>query len=127
METNSPNPGHFGTRNKVLPQPILHARDGMLTAGSAGRKRSAAVLLVAITVGVGATTYSALSAGRNCGQDNANRDQSANCGQTNNGGHGWRRSFFGNMNFGTAAPDEHSTATRGGFGKLGLAHMSWGG
>jgi hypothetical protein len=116
--------------HQAMPQPILHARDGLIAAAGHTRKRSAAVALVAITLGAGVTVYTAMAAGQNCGRDPANKDpnQTAACSHTRTWIGGGGRGFFDNSFAGTHTPGAStSTVTRGGFGTAAIAHFSTGG
>ncbi|MGP0061231.1 MAG: hypothetical protein ACLPID_18315 [Beijerinckiaceae bacterium] len=110
-----------------MPQPIMHARDGVIATAHPTRKRSAAVALVAITLGVGATTYAAMSAGRNCPRDETNKDQTATCGQASEHWVNSGRTYSGSAFLDTSTPGVASTTPRRGFGMAGSAHMKAGG
>jgi hypothetical protein len=113
---------------QAMPQPVLHAREGLIATGIT-RKRSAAVALVAITIGAGVTAYAAIAGGQNCRRDPNDPNQTTTCSHhTNSWFGGVGRSFYDSPSVGTHTPGAStSTVTRGGFGSTAFAHASTGG
>lgn len=105
---------------RQMPQPILHANDGVVATGHPilTRKRGAVVLLAAITFGAGMTAYGVYAASGNCQQD-PNDTSSCNHTSTHSSFVGSRWSHGST----TTGPSEPS-ASRGGFGAHGASHAS---
>jgi hypothetical protein len=127
-ENNADKPPQ-ATPRQAMPRPILHANDGTLpTAHPATiRKRSAIVVLSAMTLGVGATAYAAMSSGRNCQPDPKNPNQTICSSSTSSS----RVNFFGPSSFDGSSSTSRSTGpsatnapVRGGFGGTGAMHAS---
>jgi hypothetical protein len=121
MDNETSNGDDAAKGPQPKPQPILHANQGTVaTAHPASiRKRSAAVVLIAVTLGVGATAYAAAVQGRNCQSDPKDPNQSANC--SGSGAHSSYAGLgsFNNSTSHTQTPSATSTADRGGFGSTG--------
>lgn len=117
-------------RRETLPRPILHANEGTIAAGHAGsiRRRSTAVALVAISLGMGATVYGVVAERRNCEPDPGIPNQAASCGQSASHASYFSSSYSDGRS--AAATSGHSAATtsvsRGGFGAHGAMHASAG-
>jgi hypothetical protein len=135
MGPSPPDKDDAGKPLRAMPQPVLHANDGVVTTAHPliTRKRSATVALVAITLGAGVTAYSAWSSGTSCQQTQPNPNQigppapTTPCSQSHGGS--TARSFFSSWSghsssTGTSTAGASSSVARGGFGGTGAAHAS---
>ena len=128
MDPEPPDGNDSAKAPAPRPQVILHANEGAVATShpSTLRKRSAVVLLVAVTIGVGATTYAAVTANQNCEQDPNKPNATTTCNRSSTSGS--RYGFLGsspsdNSTSRSTSPAETSTP-RAGFGAHGAIHGS---
>lgn len=131
----APKSAPVAKARETLPRPILHADEGPVATGHPGsiRKRSTAVALVAISLGMGATVYGVLAERRNCQPDPNNPSQATPCSQSAS-----HASYFSSSYFSSSYSDRRSASatpgrsaavasvSRGGFGAHGAMHASAG-
>jgi hypothetical protein len=132
MDNETSDGDASGNRPQSQPHPILHANQGAVATAhpSLIRKRSAAVVLIAITLGVGATAYAAVTHGRNCQadpKDPKDPNQATNCsGSSTHSSYAGLGSFNDSTSRSQTPSASSGTAERGGFGSSGHARAGSG-